>query len=107
MKTEDHLTLLYTPQAVFRVRAVTRCTASMNGHDGTIISAQFSPSTSSRLVTGSGDFTARLWDCDTQTPIATMKGHTNWVSCVAWAPDASIIATGSMDNTVSNFLMDL
>ncbi|WBW75542.1 notchless-like ribosome biogenesis protein Rsa4 [Schizosaccharomyces osmophilus] len=100
MKTEDHLTLLYTPQAVFRVRAITRCAASMNGHDGTIISAQFSPSSSARLVTGSGDCTARLWDCDTQTPISTLKGHQNWVSCISWAPDASIIATGSMDNTI-------
>ncbi|EEB07653.1 notchless-like protein [Schizosaccharomyces japonicus yFS275] len=99
-KTEDHLTILYTPQAIFRVRAVTRCSAAMNGHDGTIIAAQFAPNNSSRLVTGSGDFTARLWDCDTDTPIATLRGHRNWVCCVAWAPDASVIATGSMDNTI-------
>lgn len=30
----------------------------------------------------------------------TLKGHTSWVLCVAWSPDAKYIATGSMDNTV-------
>jgi WD40 repeat protein len=27
-------------------------------------------------------------------------GHKNWVLCVAWSPDARVIATGSYDNTV-------
>lgn len=30
----------------------------------------------------------------------TLKGHTNWVLCVAWSPDAKFISTGSMDNTI-------
>jgi len=30
----------------------------------------------------------------------TLEGHRNWVLCVAWSPDANVIATGSMDNTV-------
>ena len=29
-----------------------------------------------------------------------MKGHKNWILCVAWSPDAKVIATGSMDNTL-------
>jgi ribosome assembly protein 4 len=52
------------------------------------------------MVTGSGDGTARIWDCDTETPMHTLKGHTNWVLAASWSPDAAIIATGSMDNTV-------
>ena len=52
------------------------------------------------MVSGSGDGTARIWDCDTETPMHTLKGHTSWVLCVAWSPDAKFIATGSMDNTV-------
>jgi len=30
----------------------------------------------------------------------TLEGHTNWVLCVSWSPDAKVIATGSYDNTV-------
>ncbi len=52
------------------------------------------------MVTGSGDSTARIWDCDTGTPLHTLKGHTSWVLVVSWSPDETEIATGSMDNTV-------
>jgi ribosome assembly protein 4 len=98
--TEDILSLEYTPQAVFRVRAVSRCSASIAGHGEAILATQFSPRSSSQMVSGSGDSTARIWDCDTGTPIHTLKGHTSWVLVVSWSPDDTIIATGSMDNTV-------
>ena len=98
--TEECISLQYTPQAVFRVRAVSRCASSIPGHGEAILATSFSPSTSSKLLTGSGDSTARLWDCDTGTPIHTLKGHASWVLVVSWSPDDSIIATGSMDNTV-------
>ncbi|KAI9662194.1 MAG: hypothetical protein M1829_006176 [Trizodia sp. TS-e1964] len=98
--TEDTLKLSYTPQAVFRVRSVSRCSASISGHGEAILATHFSPSSSARLVTGSGDATARIWDCDTGTPIHTLKGHSSWVLAVSWSPDDSTIATGSMDNTV-------
>ncbi|CAZ86082.1 unnamed protein product [Tuber melanosporum] len=98
--TEDVLTLVYTPQAVFRVRAVSRCSSAIPGHGDAILTAQFSPASSSRMATGSGDGTARVWDCDTETPIHTLKGHKSWVLCVSWSPDAKYIATGSMDNTI-------
>lgn len=52
------------------------------------------------MVSGSGDSTARVWDCDTGTPLHTLKGHTSWVLAVSWSPNDNIIATGSMDNTV-------
>ncbi|KAL7276682.1 ribosome assembly [Rhizina undulata] len=98
--TEDVLTLVYTPQAVFRVRAVSRCSSAIPGHGDAILATQFSPASSSRMVTGSGDGTARIWDCNTETPMHTLKGHKSWVLCVSWSPDAKYIATGSMDNTV-------
>ena len=41
--TESVLEIVYQPQAVFRVRAVTRCTSSIPGHAEAVITAQFSP----------------------------------------------------------------
>ncbi|KAF2842901.1 WD40 repeat-like protein [Patellaria atrata CBS 101060] len=98
--TEETITLHYAPQAVFRVKAVSRCSAAISGHGEPILCVQFSPTSSSRMASGSGDNTARIWDCDTGTPLQTLKGHTSWVLAVSWSPDASMIATGSMDNTV-------
>ncbi|KAB8336841.1 hypothetical protein FH972_021149 [Carpinus fangiana] len=98
--TEDVITLLFQPLSVFRVRAVTRCTASIVGHGQAILATQFSPGGSSRMVTGSGDSTARIWDCETGTPFKKLEGHTSWVLAVSYSPDGKHIATGSMDNTV-------
>lgn len=85
---------------MFKVRAVSRCSSSIAGHGEAILATTFSPSSSSAMVSGSGDSTARIWDCDTGTPVHTLKGHTSWVLVVGWSPDDSTIATGSMDNTV-------
>lgn len=69
-------------------------------HGSTILATAFSPATSSRLATGSGDNTARIWDCETGTPMHTLKGHTGHVLVVSWSPDGGMLATGSMDKTV-------
>ncbi|KAE9992776.1 hypothetical protein EG327_007852 [Venturia inaequalis] len=106
ISTEEELFLSYSPQAVFRVKAVSRCASSINGHGEPILTAQFSPATSSLFVTGSGDSTARIWDTDTNTPKHTLSGHTSWVLCVCWSPCGSMIATGSNDRTVRVFGSD-
>ena len=98
--TEDTVTLQYTPQAVFRVRAVSQCSASISGHGEAILATAFSPISSATMATGSGDNTARIWDCDTGTPLRTLKGHTSWLLVVCFSPDGNILATGSMDNTI-------
>jgi WD40 repeat protein len=82
------------------VKAVSRCSASITGHGEAILATSFSPVSSSTMVTGSGDSTARIWDCDTGTPMYTLKGHTSWVLAVSYSPNGAMIATGSMDNTV-------
>ncbi|PPJ58748.1 hypothetical protein CBER1_08387 [Cercospora berteroae] len=98
--TELALNIPFRAEAVFKVKPVTRCSASISGHGESILSAAFNPATSSWLATGSGDKTARIWDCDTGTPKHTLKGHTGWVLVVAWSPDEGLLATGSYDNTV-------
>jgi WD40 repeat protein len=52
------------------------------------------------MATGSGDNTARIWDCDTGTPLHTLNGHTSWVLVTSFSPDGKFLATGSMDNTI-------
>ncbi|RMY94936.1 hypothetical protein D0862_08852 [Hortaea werneckii] len=98
--SEIQLNIPCRAEAVFKVKAVTRCSASVTGHGEAILTAAFSPASSSRLATGGGDKTARIWDCDTGTPKHTLKGHTGWVLAVSWSPDDGMLATGSMDNSV-------
>ena len=43
IETEQVLPVVYQPQAVFRVRAVARCTSSLQGHTEAVISTAFSP----------------------------------------------------------------
>lgn len=43
IETEQILPVVYQPLAVFKVRAVTRCTSSLEGHSEAVISTAFSP----------------------------------------------------------------
>jgi len=98
-KRELTVPIVYVPQAVFKVRPITRCTDSLEGHAEAVLALSFQPRGDS-LASGSGDSTVRIWDLGTNTPIHTLSGHTKWVLCVSWSPDGRVIATGSMDNHV-------
>ena len=52
-----------------------------------------------RVLTGSGDQTAILWDAETARPLQTFKGHTGSVLSVALSRDSTRVLTGSADNT--------
>jgi WD40 repeat protein len=53
-----------------------------------------------RIVTGSLDKTARIWDAATAKEIAALRGHDNFVVSAAFSPDGSRIVTSSWDKTV-------
>ncbi|KAF1996095.1 F-box/WD repeat-containing protein pof1 [Amniculicola lignicola CBS 123094] len=100
VSAESEITLQYAPQAVFRVKAVSRCAAAISGHGDNILAVNFSPENSSRMASGSGDKTVRIWDCDTGTPVHTLTGHRRWVLAVSYSPDGSVLASGGYDNDV-------
>ncbi|MEE6469517.1 hypothetical protein FKM82_008659 [Ascaphus truei] len=99
VETEKVLDIIYQPQAVFKVRAVTRCTSSLEGHTEAVISVAFSP-TGKYLASGSGDTTVRFWDLSTETPHFTAKGHTHWVLSIAWSPDGKKLASGCKNSQI-------
>jgi hypothetical protein len=66
------------------------------GHASGVQSVAFSPD-GQRILTGSGDRTAKVWDAQTGL---SLQGHTSLVMCVAYSPDGQRILTGSHDRTV-------
>lgn len=54
-----------------------------------------------RLVTGSADGTARLWDAATSDQVgAVFAGHTKGINDIALSPDGATLATAGGDGTV-------
>ena len=69
------------------------------GHKGAVLSVMFSPD-GKRVVTGSDDNTARVWDLSGPTPVATvLEGHKGAVWSVMFSPDGKRVVTGSLDHT--------
>ncbi|RMX51404.1 hypothetical protein pdam_00020812, partial [Pocillopora damicornis] len=99
LETEKVVEIVYQPQAVFKVRAVTRCTSTIPGHSEAVISVSFSPG-GRYLASGSGDTTVRFWDVNTETPHFTCKGHTHWILHIAWSPDGKKLASGCKNGEI-------
>jgi hypothetical protein len=61
----------------------------LKGHRGTVFSAAFSPD-GKRIVTGSGDGTARVWDAATGEQIQALEGPRGRVTARRSAPTANV-----------------
>ena len=60
--------------------------------------SEFSPD-GTRIVTGSWDKTARVWDAATGEVLATLAGHAGVVLTPQFSPDGTRIVTASEDKT--------
>jgi len=71
---------------------------TLTGHESWVFCAAFSLD-GSRIVTASGDGTAKVWDATTGTVLFTIDGHKEVVNAAAFSPDGARIVTASADKT--------
>ncbi|KAE9388448.1 WD40 repeat-like protein [Gymnopus androsaceus JB14] len=72
----------------------------LQGHDDPVTSVAFSHD-GTRIVSGSGDKTVRIWDATTGAQMGDpLQGHDDWVSSVAFSHNGARIVSGSQDKTV-------
>jgi WD40 repeat protein len=73
-------------------------TQTLLAHESGVNAAQFSPD-GQRIVTASGDNTARIWDAKTGQELAKLSGHEFSVRAAQFSPDGQRIVTASWDKT--------
>lgn len=66
--------------------------------NGIVASAGFSPD-GSRIVTGSWDNSARVWNTETGKAILKLEGHAGYVNTAVYSADGKTILTASDDKT--------
>jgi WD40 repeat protein len=71
---------------------------TLAGHTAAVTSVAFSPD-GTRVLTGSRDNSAKLWDAETGKEILSLPGHTQEVTSVAFSPDGLSVLTSSRDGT--------
>jgi len=71
---------------------------TLRGHSKWVSSVAFSPD-GNRIVTGSDDATAKVWDAQSGKELLTLSGHAGPVYSVAFSPDGTRIVTGNDDKT--------
>ena len=71
------------------------------GHNARIMDVSFSAD-NSKIVTGSWDYTAKVWDVATGECRDTLSGHSNYINTVRFSPDddsGRTVLTTSVDGT--------
>jgi WD40 repeat protein/serine/threonine protein kinase len=71
---------------------------TLRGHLAVVNSVAYSPD-GQRIVTGSFDRTAKVWDAVSGRELLTLKGHGDGITSVAYSPDGQRVVTGGYDET--------
>ncbi len=72
--------------------------ATLRGHTGMLVNAQFSPD-GKIITTASSDGTARVWDAASGQELAILRGHEDVVANVQFSTDGKHIVTASWDGS--------
>lgn len=71
----------------------------LKGHDNVVNALAFSPD-GQRLISGSHDYTAIIWDVPGRLLLRRLSGHTDFVLGVGFTPDGERAVTSSFDKTL-------
>jgi len=72
---------------------------SLDEHTNVVYTMAFNNPYGDKIVTGSFDRKAKIWDANTGERYHTLKGHKMEIVCLSFDPHGMLVATGSMDNT--------
>eukprot|EP00730_Choanoeca_flexa_P008855 TRINITY_DN12550_c0_g3_i3.p1 TRINITY_DN12550_c0_g3~~TRINITY_DN12550_c0_g3_i3.p1 ORF type:complete len:1011 (+),score=280.44 TRINITY_DN12550_c0_g3_i3:330-3362(+) len=92
-----HRQLMQVPRAV--AISTSPLEAVLQGHSESVTSVCYSPD-GKTIVSGSEDWTVRVWDAASGSELHTLQGHLNRVTSVCCSPDGKTIVSGSKDETV-------
>src|SRR5947209_5692214 len=73
--------------------------ATLQGHDGPVYAANYSPE-GRRVVGAGGDGTGRVWDLDRRARAQVLTGHRGRVTAAAFSPDGRRVLSAGQDGTV-------
>jgi len=97
------MTVLVGFAAVFVAFSLnTMARADLIGHGGTVRAVAISPD-GTRVLSGSFDYSAILWNFSDQSPVATLDGHEGPVNDVVFSGDGKIAVTAADDGKVRFF----
>jgi WD40 repeat protein len=91
----------YSPEAestLFTGRQQLRELRLLKGHTDSLSKARYSPD-GARVLTASGDKTARIWDVTSGKEMVALKGHEEAVNDATFSPDGKRVVTASSDKT--------
>lgn len=85
--------------------ARTKSALAFARHDHLVNQCRFSPD-GRFLLTASSDYSARVWNVPSLSPVSVLRGHEDDVEMASWSPSGMHVATASRDYRIRIFRRD-